>query len=450
MQTRADPGGRSEVEEKAGLSRGDEGLEVSPRAGPDGEAPPARGRKPKPPLRSGDIQGVKYLRQILDLLRPLHGHRVDPNHNRDLHFDEYCAYLLLYFFTPILDSMRGLQQASLFETVQRTLGLPRFSLGSFSEAGNVFDPALLVPIIEQISGRLADIEPDPRLQALPLRPTAVDGSLLHALPKMVWALWVDEHNHAAKLHLQFDLLKGAPCRATLTEGQGSETRQLRQNLEPGRLYVQDRGYFDYALMAAILETQSSFVGRVRDNIAYDVLRQNPIRAEDARAGIELDLVVRAGSTPEQQQKIDRPLRLVRIHVPNSPAPPGARRPNRVDAKTKLYRTRQTDHTLVLLTDQIDLEVSLIALLYQYRWQIELFFRWFKKVLQADRLLALSENGLTLVIYCALIASLLVVLWTGRKPTKRTFELLCFYFAGWVSDAEVIRHLSRLKPADPAT
>jgi IS4 transposase len=100
-----------------------------------------------------------------------------------------------------------------------------------------------------------------------------------------------------------------------------------------------------------------------------------------------------------------------------------------------------------VTDRLDLTAEVIALLYRYRWQIELFFRWFKKVLQADRLLALSENGLTIVVYCALIASLLVVLWTGRKPTKRTFELLCFYFAGWVSDEELLVHLSRLEPAD---
>jgi hypothetical protein len=102
----------------------------------------------------------------------------------------------------------------------------------------------------------------------------------------------------------------------------------------------------------------------------------------------------------------------------------------------------------LLTDQLDLDVMHIALLYRQRWQIELFFRWFKKVLQADRPLALSQNGMTIVVYCALIASLLVVLWTGRKPTKRTFELLCFYFIGWVSDREVIEHLQRLEAADP--
>lgn len=401
-------------------------------------------RAGKAKLKRSDIRGAKYLVQILDLLRPLHGHCADPK--RTLHYDEYCAYLLLYFFTPLLTSMRGLQQASQFESLQRKLKLRRFSLGSFSEAGTVFDPALLVPIIEQISERLGDLPPDdPRLSTLERRPTSVDGSLLHALPKMVWALWLDEQNHAAKLHLHFDLLKGAPQSATLTAGQASEITQLKQTLRGERLYVTDRGYFDYHLMAAILKAGSSFVARVRENIAYELIEQKPISESAARAGVIEDSIVRAGCSINQQT-IDRPLRLVRIHV-RVAASPGQTLRNRVDAKTKAFRARQTDHTLVLLTDQLDLDVELIALLYRQRWQIELFFRWFKKVLAANHLLSLDEGGLTIVVYCALIASMLVVLWTGRKPTKRTFELICFYFAGWVSDAEVLAHLNRLAMAE---
>jgi hypothetical protein len=405
---------------------------------------PHSGPEKKPTIKPSDIKGAKFITQIMALLAPLHDQRPDPK--RKLHYDELCAYLLLYFFTPILTSMRGLQVASGFENVQTKLGLPRFSLGSFSEAGAVFDPELLVPIMEQIGARLGDIEADPRLGALERRPTPVDGTLLHALPKMVWALWLDEHNHAAKLHLQFDLLKGVPLAGTLSDAQASEKRQLEQNLQPGRLYITDRGYFDYGLLSAILTAQSSFLTRVHDNIAYEVLRENPISERDAQAGVLQDAFVRVGSQ-NHKLTVDRPLRLVRIHVPDR-APQGARRPNLVDAKTKMFRTRQADHTLTLLTDLMELDVSLIALLFRYRWQIELFFRWFKKVLQADRLLALSQNGMTIVVYCALIAALLVVLWTGKKPTKRTFELLCFYFAGWVSDEEVLAHLSRLEPADP--
>ena len=74
----------------------------------------------------------------------------------------------------------------------------------------------------------------------------------------------------------------------------------------------------------------------------------------------------------------------------------------------------------------------------------LFFRWLKCVLGCKQLLTTSENGVALQIYTALIASLLIVLWTGRKPTKRTWEMLQFYFQGWASLEEVQAHLEKQK------
>lgn len=405
--------------------------------------PASHARPAKPKIKPRDVQGAKFLAQIMDLLAPLHDHRPDPK--RTLHYDEYCAYLLLYFFTPILDSMRGLQQICDFDKIKTKLGLPRFSLGSFSEAGAVFDPALLVPIIEQIGGRLDDIASDPRLTDLERRPTAVDGTLLHALPQMLWALWLDEDHRAAKLHLQLDLLRGAPLAAILTAAGASESQQLKAMLQAGRLYLTDRGYFDYTLLAAILAADSSFVARVRDNLGYVPLGEpRPLSAEALRAGVVLDQRVEVGSKNHRDLS-GRPLRLVCLRVPAS-APRTGRRTGG-GCRAGLVPTPPGETTVWLLTDLLDVAVELIALLYRYRWQIELFFRWFKKVLQADRLLALSQNGMTIVVYCALIASLLVVLWTGKKPTKRTFELLCFYFAGWVSDEELLAHLARLAEAD---
>ena len=86
----------------------------------------------------------------------------------------------------------------------------------------------------------------------------------------------------------------------------------------------------------------------------------------------------------------------------------------------------------------------MALGYRYRWTVELFFRWLKCVLGCKQLLTTSENGVALQIYTALIASLLIVLWTGRKPTKRTWEMLQFYFQGWASLDEVEAHLEKQK------
>lgn len=402
------------------------------------------GRPKTPPIKPNEVRGAKYLRDILELLKSLRSDKDCPN--RLLHFDEFAAYLLLYFFTPVLTSLRGLQQVSEFEVVHRKLKLPRFSLGSFSEAARVFDPLLLHSIIEQIVGQLTPLEDHPRLGALDLALTAVDGTLLHALPKMLWALWLSPEQRAAKMHLEFDLLKGAPVHATITEGNGNERTALRNHLTAHKLYVADAGYVDYGLAAAIIEADSSFVLRLRDNAVYSVLEERPLTPAAQRAGVRRDLVVRLGGpqTPELHKHL---VRLLEVHIP-APAPrPGLHPKWKADRKTRLVRAQPRDHTLLLLTDLLALEAELIAETYRSRWQIEIFFRWFKKVLRADHLLSLSQNGLTLVAYCALLASLLVTLGTGRKPTKRTYELICFYFLGWIGEDELVAHLEKLEPAN---
>jgi hypothetical protein len=76
--------------------------------------------------------------------------------------------------------------------------------------------------------------------------------------------------------------------------------------------------------------------------------------------------------------------------------------------------------------------------------IELFFRWLKCLLGCRHLLSQSENGVQLQVYMALIASLLISLWVGRAPTKRTYELRCFYLSGWASPQEVLTYIDRLQ------
>jgi hypothetical protein len=80
--------------------------------------------------------------------------------------------------------------------------------------------------------------------------------------------------------------------------------------------------------------------------------------------------------------------------------------------------------------------------------VELFFRWLKCVLGCRHLLSQGANGVSLQVYVALIASLLISLWIGRPPTKRTYEMLCFYLSGWASDAELVAHIDRLHVRAP--
>lgn len=94
--------------------------------------------------------------------------------------------------------------------------------------------------------------------------------------------------------------------------------------------------------------------------------------------------------------------------------------------------------------------EIIALLYSERWTIEIFFRFFKHLLGCRHLLSHSQNGIEIQTYCAIIACMLISLWTGRKPTKRTYEMICFYFCGLASEEELLAHLAKLKRQDEAS
>jgi hypothetical protein len=330
--------------------------------------------------------------------------------------------LLLYFFSPILTSLRGLQQATTLKKVQKRLGCPRVSLGSLGEASSVFDAHLLQEIISELATQALPLQTGPEAEALKGL-TAADGSLLPALPKMAWALWVDDEHRAAKLHLQFDVFKGVPMAAAITAGSDSENDQLRAALQPGRLYVIDRGYAEYQLFQDIVDAKSSFIGRLRDNAVYQIIEERPVSVEAQQAGVLRDRVVFLGG--DRSGKVLRQaLRLVEV------------------------ATGKTDalghpETLLLACDRLELDAYLIALGYKYRWTIELFFRWFKRILGCQHLISNSPNGVAVQAYMAVIASLLVSLWTGRKPTKRTFEMLCHFFSGWATEDELLAHLEKL-------
>lgn len=380
--------------------------------------PPTR----KPKISAKNIQGLKYFDRLQPLFAPLHQIGVDRSGNRQLHFDEYASLILLFFFNPILTSLRGLQQVSCLDKIQDKLGCPRTSLGSLSAAARVFDAEPLQHIVSELAEQALPLSAGKDAEVL-RGLTAVDGSLLPALPKMAWALWIDEEHRAAKLHLHFDVFKGVPCYATVTDGNGNEKKQLRAALQPERLYAIDRGYAEYQLFQDIIDAKSSFIGRIRDNAVYQLVQERPLSEDARKAGVVRDVVVWLGC---EQSGVVFKQKLRVVFVANG--------------KTD---TKGRPEILMLATDLMDLDAAWIALGYKYRWTVELFFRWFKCILGCQHLLSTCQNGVTIQVYLALIASLLVSLWTGHKPSKRTFEMLCLYFAGWASEAELLAHVRSL-------
>jgi hypothetical protein len=132
----------------------------------------------RPAIKEKDITGLKYFDQLAPLLERLHddGCQRDTAGNRTLYFDQYAMLMLLYFFNPIVTSLRGLQQATQLRNVQKKLGCSRASLGSLSEAATVFDPNRLKEIIGELGDRLEPLAQDERLKSIDQTITLIDGS----------------------------------------------------------------------------------------------------------------------------------------------------------------------------------------------------------------------------------------------------------------------------------
>jgi hypothetical protein len=103
--------------------------------------------------------------------------------------------------------------------------------------------------------------------------------------------------------------------------------------------------------------------------------------------------------------------------------------------------------LRLATNLLDAPAEVIGFLYQQRWMIEIFFRFLKHILGCRQLLSTNPAGVEIQAYCAIIACLLIALWTGKQPAKRTYEMIFFYFIGWADEEELLAHLEKLKAQD---
>jgi hypothetical protein len=392
------------------------------------------GAPKRPEIEEKDLHGFKHFKLMLPVLSKLHdnGCGRDRAGNRELHFDQYVGLVLLYFFNPIVSSLRAIQQASTLKKVQRILGCPRAALGSLSEAARVFDADLLRGIIGELVDKLSPLNAHSAFNEIKGIVTLVDGSLLPALPKIVGAMWLDDEHRSFKLHTHFELLKGVPVRMDLTDANASERAILKAALQAGRVYVTDRGYAAFALFREIIHIGSSFVCRIRDNSVFEVIEERQLSPEAVTAGIVRDAVVRF--TGKQAVEADTPaLRIVQIKCT----------PHRKRGHTSRGGPEQGE-SLLIATDMLDVPADVIALLFKHRWAIETFFRFFKHVLGCRHLISHCNNGIEIQTYVAIIACLLIALWTGKKPTLRTYEMICFYFSGLADEEELRAHIEKLQ------
>jgi Transposase DDE domain len=353
---------------------------------------------------------------LLPHLKSVEPSRTEQDPRRKLTAESYFSLFLFGLLNPIITSMRGLCAASQFQRMREVSAHP-VAAGSFSEAQHLFDPQILAVVVrelaEQARGQSAFGEPQIRAAVEAL--TLVDGTVFRAVQRMAWAPAAG-FGSAIRLHLHFAAFDQVPIDWSITPGNVCERHELKKKkLRKGSFVVADRLYSeDHLYLKQLQKGGVDFVLRLLGNVTRQpVGPARALSAEDRQAGVVSDRLEELGCLGGGPV-----LRIIEIH-----------------AAGKVF---------LLATTRQDLPAHLIGLIYRYRWQIELFFQWLKTTLPCGHWLAESPAGVAMQIYSLLIAALLLMLWTGRRPNKRQMEALRFYWMGFADEAELLQVLAAQK------
>lgn len=361
-------------------------------------------------------------------LTPLEGwlaylHRQPAHGNRRLMADHLLVAHLVAFLSPALKSLRRIEEVFEHRAARQRFGLPRVPKSTLSDAQAIFDPTLLDAIIADLRQRVPTLPHDPQLDALLKTLTAVDGSFFALAPRVAWALFNKANAGQAprkgnvRVDVHFNVISGVPEQAIVTDGRTPEYATLSAHLLPDRFYVVDRAYHCYQTWADILAAGSDFLVRLRDDMRFDLQEEHALSAEDRLAGVVGVQTVRVRGYRGHAALGDTPLKLVSILLP--------------------------DGTVMrLLTNRLELTASLIGLIYRYRWQVELFFRWLKCLVNFRHFFSESPNGVALQIGAAVIGTLLLALILQERPSSYDWTMMTCVMSGMIPlDEETLRILA---------
>lgn len=218
---------------------------------------------------------------------------------------------------------------------------------------------------------------------------AIDSSTVSLeLNKFPWSV-PQQETGGIKLHTMFDLLRNVPAMCLIT---GHEERdQTFMEFYPyqeGFVYILDRIYFKAKALYTISKSKAFFITRIKKNVRYRTVEAKEVDGCRVLADERIKFTSRWASEGYPED-----IRLI-----------------------KFYSTEKNE-VLVFVTNNFVVDASIIALLYRYRWQIEVFFKWIKQHLRITSFYGTSANAVMIQIYTAFIAFCMLALVADAQKHK---------------------------------
>jgi len=315
----------------------------------------------------------KLLQPINDFLRK-QDQQLPRHPNQKFFYYDFFRILMYYFAT-------GGKSFRLFIMVQLNKGLLPSTLNlrpvPYSTVKEAFDH-FSVNLFREVFQYLLDNFPFKHLpeSAKLGKLYCIDGSVFPVISSMQWAEYTSKYK-ALKLHLCFELNRMLPVAFLVSSAKGSERQALLKMLEKGVTYIADRGYMSVKIYPQIVLAGAYFIFRVKANLLYHVIEPLTVKLPENMKGIRNVSDQLINYTHDESKSI---YRLVTF---------------------TLYQ-----EVFCILTNRKDLTTYQIIVLYSYRWQIELIFRFLKRTLNGIHLIKQDEKGVTIQFYALLIVALL--------------------------------------------
>lgn len=220
---------------------------------------------------------------------------------------------------------------------------------------------------------------------------ALDSTTIDlCLSAFPWAPAMHAGKGGIKLHTLLDIRGAIPCVIHVDAARRHDINMLdRLPVEPGAIYLMDRGYLDFKRLYRIHTAGAFFIMRSKRHLNLKRLRSMPVTD---RAQIICDQLV-AARGEEASERYFEPLRRLRL------------------------RDMDSGGVIALLTNQLTLPSTAIGSLYRQRWQIEIFFRWIKQHLRIRSFLGRSANAVKTQVWIAVATYVLIAIIRKRMGVQ---------------------------------
>lgn len=284
--------------------------------------------------------------------------------------------LLMYFFVSRGKSLKLFLKTELNKNLlPAALQLRPVPYSTFGEAFERFPVTKFQAVFQHLLSTVP-FRQIPELVALGTL-YCIDGSLFPVISSMQWAEYTKNHQ-SLKLHLCFELNRMLPVEFLVTAANFSERAALIKMLKAGVTYIADRGYMSFKVAHEVLNAKAHFIFRVKVGLLFTVTETLPIQL------------------PKMVPTLFNNVTDELIRYTN-------------DEFKHIYRLvcfSIGGEEFRILTDRRDLTTFQVIILYAYRWQIELLFRFLKRTMNGIHLIKSDQRGVTIQFYALLIAALL--------------------------------------------